>query len=182
MVLSRREIIGVLFLLGQLLNELSNLCLKLVIRQDRPNPRFGDGFGMPSSHSQFMGFFAVFVVLYLQCRITTNRVHKILVQLGAVGLSVPVIISRVYLGYHTLPQVCAGAITGIASGLFWFWFLENVVYPSGIVDFVLESGISKWLLLRDSRNIKDIALAEYNIYMLAKSNAKDRSTSNAKQE
>ncbi|KAJ2844176.1 hypothetical protein GGI22_006967, partial [Coemansia erecta] len=56
-VLSRRETAGILLLAGQLTNEGFNLVLKGCIQQERPNLHLGDGYGMPSSHSQFMAFF-----------------------------------------------------------------------------------------------------------------------------
>ncbi|KAJ2490228.1 hypothetical protein IWW37_003337 [Coemansia sp. RSA 2050] len=88
-VLSRREISGILLLTGQLLNEGFNLVLKQIIREERPHLHLGDGYGMPSSHAQFMGFFVIFSAMYLENQITTNAVHKRIVQTGAVVLGVP---------------------------------------------------------------------------------------------
>ncbi|KAJ1725071.1 hypothetical protein LPJ53_000722 [Coemansia erecta] len=167
-VLSRREIIGITFLLGQLLNEAFNLALKLAIRESRPNPHLGDGYGMPSSHSQFMGFFAVYVCMYLQNRVTTDTVQKLAVQIGALALSALTVISRVYLGYHTVLQVFAGTAVGLAAGYAWYQLIELVVYPSGIVSYALDSSVCKWLLIRDSRDIKDIVQAEYELTRAAR--------------
>ncbi|KAJ2894654.1 hypothetical protein GGI21_005255, partial [Coemansia aciculifera] len=61
-ILSRREVAGLLLLAGQLANEAFNLLLKQVIREDRPHLHLGDGYGMPSSHAQFMGFFAMYSI------------------------------------------------------------------------------------------------------------------------
>ncbi|KAJ2785080.1 hypothetical protein GGI15_002055 [Coemansia interrupta] len=167
-ILSRREIIGVMFLLGQLLNEAFNLVLKLAIRENRPNPHLGDGYGMPSSHSQFMGFFAVYVCMYLQTRVTTNAVQKLVVQIGALVLSMLTIVSRVYLGYHTVLQVFAGTAVGLAAGYAWYQFIELVLYPSGLVAYALDSPVCRWLLIRDSRDIKDIVRAEYELTRTAR--------------
>ncbi|KAJ2376211.1 hypothetical protein IW150_002115 [Coemansia sp. RSA 2607] len=167
-VLSRREIIGIMFLLGQLLNEAFNLALKLAIRESRPNPHLGDGYGMPSSHSQFMGFFAVYVCMYLQTRVTTNAIQKLVVQTGAVALSMLTIISRVYLGYHTTLQVLAGTVVGLMAGYIWYQFIERVVYPSGAVAYILDTPICRWLLVRDSREIKDIVRTEYELTRTAR--------------
>ncbi|KAI9221698.1 hypothetical protein BC828DRAFT_338126, partial [Blastocladiella britannica] len=41
-------------LAGQLTNEAINAGLKWWIRSHRPSPCHGDGYGMPSSHAQFM--------------------------------------------------------------------------------------------------------------------------------
>ncbi|KAJ2245490.1 hypothetical protein GGH97_002827 [Coemansia sp. RSA 475] len=163
-VFSRREITGILLLCGQLLNELFNLVLKLAICEPRPHEHLGDGYGMPSSHSQFMGFFAVYVLMYFESQITTNIVQKRCVQIGAIVLSVLVVVSRVYLGYHTLRQVLAGVGIGVVAGIAWYQFVE-LVRRTGILDYALRSGICHWLLIRDSRNVTDIALVEYNLSM-----------------
>ncbi|KAI8070162.1 hypothetical protein BDF21DRAFT_439825 [Thamnidium elegans] len=53
-IVSRREMAGILMLSGQFLNEALNFVLKENIEQDRPYGHLGDGYGMPSSHSQFI--------------------------------------------------------------------------------------------------------------------------------
>ena len=84
LIYARREIEVVLMLAGQLLCELANFILKRAIREARPPgislapplvfcggltfwgiEILGEGYGMPSSHAQFMAFFAVYVTLYL---------------------------------------------------------------------------------------------------------------------
>ncbi|KAJ1966318.1 hypothetical protein GGI12_000161 [Dipsacomyces acuminosporus] len=162
-VLSRREMAGVLLLVGQLLNEGFNLALKEAIQQERPHVELGDGYGMPSSHSQFMGFFISYTTLYLENKITTNPVHKRLVQLGALALGVLVAVSRVYLHYHTVPQVLAGSAAGLISGCVWYLLTELGLYKSGVIEAVLDLQLCKWLLVRDSRHVPDIAHAEYNL-------------------
>ncbi|KAJ2044312.1 hypothetical protein GGI08_007140 [Coemansia sp. S2] len=162
-ILSRREIAGILLLSGQLLNEAFNLVLKQVIREERPHLHLGDGYGMPSSHAQFMGFFVMFSTVYLETRISTNVIHKRAVQMGAAVLGVLVAASRVYLGYHTVIQVLAGGMVGLVAGLVWYWLVEHVLYPSGLVEKLLSTFICQWLLIRDSRGVPDIALAEYRL-------------------
>ncbi|KAJ2024186.1 hypothetical protein IWW57_003834 [Coemansia sp. S610] len=127
-VLSRREIAGLLLLTGQLLNEGFNLVLKQIIREERPHLHLGDGYGMPSSHAQFMGFFVMFSAMYLEHQIATNVVQKRMVQMGAAVLGVLVAASRVYLGYHTFQQVLAGAAVGLLAGLFWYWLIARNTY------------------------------------------------------
>ncbi|KAJ1734955.1 hypothetical protein LPJ61_000805 [Coemansia biformis] len=167
-VFSRREVAGILLLAGQLLNEAFNLALKLAIREERPYWNLGDGYGMPSSHSQFMGFFVLYVVLYFERRVVAHTVHKRAVQLGAVVLGALVVVSRVYLGYHTVLQVLVGVGVGLASGAAWYAFTEAVVRPGGIVDAALATYPCRWLLIRDSHGIPDIALAEYCLSMATK--------------
>lgn len=48
----------------QLLNEVLNQVLKRTIRQKRPAGALLGGTGMPSAHSQFMGFFTLYTLLY----------------------------------------------------------------------------------------------------------------------
>ncbi|KAI7833730.1 phosphatidic acid phosphatase type 2/haloperoxidase [Kickxella alabastrina] len=163
-VLSRREVAGILLLLGQLANEAFNLVLKQMVKIDRPNPHLGDGYGMPSSHSQFMGFFVVYVAMFLETRVTTKAAHKLIVQVGAIALCVPIIFSRVYLGYHTFLQVLVGSAIGLVAGFAWYQFIERAVYPSGI-----------WLLIRDSQHVVDIAQAEYDLSHAARAKAKPKS-------
>ncbi|KAJ1891507.1 hypothetical protein LPJ66_006880 [Kickxella alabastrina] len=174
-VLSRREVAGILLLLGQLANEAFNLVLKQMIKIERPNPHLGDGYGMPSSHSQFMGFFVVYVAMFLETRVTTKAAHKLIVQVGAIALCVPIIFSRVYLGYHTFLQVLGGSAVGLVAGFAWYQFIERVVYPSGIVDMFLDTAICKWLLIRDSQHVVDIAQAEYDLSHAARAKAKPKS-------
>ncbi|ORE17558.1 hypothetical protein BCV71DRAFT_243965 [Rhizopus microsporus] len=49
-IVSRREMAGILMLLGQLLNEVINYLLKEAIEQERPHAHLGDGYGMPSRY------------------------------------------------------------------------------------------------------------------------------------
>ncbi|KAJ2808138.1 hypothetical protein H4R20_000993 [Coemansia guatemalensis] len=168
-ILGRREAAGILFLLGQLLNEAFNLVLKHAIRDERPNIHLGDGYGMPSSHSQFMGYFVLYMVVYLERHIATNVVHKRVTQLGAFILGISVAFSRVYLGYHTVWQVLAGAVVGVGFGVIWYLFVEQVLRPSGLLDLILATSFCRWLLIRDSRHVLDVALAEYNLSMATKS-------------
>ena len=65
---ARRELTVPVVLLGQLLNELLNAGLKLLFRAARPLGSIGPGYGMPSGHSQFFGFFATYWSLHLTRR------------------------------------------------------------------------------------------------------------------
>ncbi|KAJ1826017.1 hypothetical protein LPJ73_009109 [Coemansia sp. RSA 2703] len=78
------------------------------------------------------------------------------------------IISRVYLGYHTTLQVLAGTVVGLMAGYIWYQFIERVVYPSGAVAYILDTPICRWLLIRDSREIKDIVRTEYELTRTAR--------------
>ncbi|KAI9259603.1 hypothetical protein BDA99DRAFT_547504 [Phascolomyces articulosus] len=53
-IVSRREIAGILMLGGQLANEGLNFILKEYLQIARPHAHLGTGYGMPSSHAQFI--------------------------------------------------------------------------------------------------------------------------------
>ena len=60
LILVRREMTLIVGLVGQLACEGLNLALKRLFKQGRPTDFLGTGYGMPSSHSQFMGYFMFF--------------------------------------------------------------------------------------------------------------------------
>lgn len=60
---------------GQLACEAVNFALKRLIKEERPSrihKTGGKGYGMPSSHAQFVAFWAVAMVLFLLVRHTPN--------------------------------------------------------------------------------------------------------------
>ncbi|ORY98915.1 phosphatidic acid phosphatase type 2/haloperoxidase [Syncephalastrum racemosum] len=138
-IVSRREIAGILMLLGQLLNEAFNAILKESLQLRRPHEHLGDGYGMPSSHAQFMGFFAAYAMIVLS------------------GL---VMYSRIYLGYHTAAQVAVGLAIGIMFGVAWFLFTDNLRHTPRL-KALLQHPIAKKIYLKDMHEIQNVALWEY---------------------
>lgn len=67
-IYSTREIEVALMFAGQLASEALNFCLKRFIQEDRPTKMLGKGYGMPSSHAQFVGYFSMYLVLFLLLR------------------------------------------------------------------------------------------------------------------
>lgn len=65
LLLFRRELSILVGLAGQLANEALNWVLKRSFRHPRPTSFLGTGYAMPSSHAQFMGYFAAFWLLHL---------------------------------------------------------------------------------------------------------------------
>ncbi|KAI3474013.1 hypothetical protein Pfo_028801, partial [Paulownia fortunei] len=75
-----------------------------------------DSHGWPSSHSQYMFFFAVYFTLLTNYRIgVLFRKQMWIVGLVMWPLAVLTMYSRVYLGYHTVTQVFAGG--GVGGGV-----------------------------------------------------------------
>lgn len=127
-------------LLGQLLNELTNITLKNIIREERPTfnsdclESSRSDYGMPSSHSQFMAFFTVvlYYLLPLSNRLEEKRrkfpfIFNILfLRISLIILSLIIAYSRLYLGYHTKKQVVCGYFFGILNGLSWIYIHRKV--------------------------------------------------------
>ncbi|OBZ84726.1 Dolichyldiphosphatase 1 [Choanephora cucurbitarum] len=147
--------------MGQLLNEGLNYLLKEYIAQKRPHDHLGDGYGMPSSHSQFIWYFAIYGSLYMKRYIHLDHsVWKQLVSLAMFALAILVSFSRVYLGYHTTYQVMAGSLVGALFGMAWYQLCQWI-HSSGLVEVVLNTPLAKKLYLRDMSFVKNVARWEY---------------------
>lgn len=68
LVWSTREVEIAIMFAGQLACEALNWILKRYIREERPTQMLGKGYGMPSSHAQFVAFFAVYLSLWMLVR------------------------------------------------------------------------------------------------------------------
>ena len=64
-MLATREAEIALALAGQLACEALNFALKRLIKEERPRRIHGKGYGMPSSHAQFVAFWSVSLALFL---------------------------------------------------------------------------------------------------------------------
>lgn len=129
---------------------------------------YGKGYGMPSSHAQFMAFFSIYFTLFLLLRhnpptrntnrslatlspkfpFLSARAQYILVSIAALLQAVLVAFSRIYLNYHTPRQVLAGCLAGATSALAWF-LLTSVVRHAGLLDMFLDLEPCRLLRLRD---------------------------------
>lgn len=133
--------------------------LKHTLRQGRPmsRPSLLHEYGMPSSHSQFMWFFATYMFLFLWVRLRhisyTNTVWIWIWKTGITGAclvaTIVVCVSRfvnfllylisllnilfsnqrIYLQYHTMSQVIIGALLGSVLGVLWFLFTQFILTP-----------------------------------------------------
>ncbi|ORX86986.1 PAP2-domain-containing protein [Anaeromyces robustus] len=160
-ILARRELIIVFTLIGQLLNEVLNAIIKNVIKQPRPIDSPVGGYGMPSSHAQFMFFFSTYCILYMFMKLKMkNDVWKYLLSAALIGASLVVSYSRYYLSYHTIKQVCVGIIIGICSGTCWFFIVDCLIRPKWFRG-IIEHPLSRFLLIQDSENIDNVFVWEY---------------------
>ncbi|CAO3565444.1 unnamed protein product [Mortierella alpina] len=149
-VLTTRDLTPLLMLVGQLLNECTNAVLKRLVKQARPTEYLGDGYGMPSSHSQFMAYFATYmVILMYRMGSSPGAVSPHVVTFVVLIWSTLVIYSRVHLYYHTWQQVVAGTICGCAFAAGYYFFVQRFLRSRGVLDWMLDNAFARWSHLVD---------------------------------
>lgn len=128
---------------------------------------FGKGYGMPSSHAQFMTYFAVYLTLFLVFRHSPSYASSypcsdfLLRSISTVGLcasAVAVSASRVYLSYHTTRQVLAGSAAGFVCACGWF-VVTGLLRRTGWIDWATDLTLSRLLRIRDLVVSEDLAEA-----------------------
>ncbi|KAL3432802.1 phosphatidic acid phosphatase type 2/haloperoxidase [Aspergillus tetrazonus] len=159
---SREVEVGLMFA-GQLVCEALNFALKRIIKEERPKQMFGKGYGMPSSHAQFVAFFAIYLTLFLIFRHAPNGANQSILfrMVASLGITLgasAVAVSRIYLTYHTVRQVLAGCAVGAVFALFWFT-ITGLLRSYGWVDWALEHSIVRFLRIRDLVVSEDLAEA-----------------------
>jgi len=148
---------------GQLLCEAFSWVIKRLVKQERPVDSVGYGYGFPSSHSQYMAYFATFLLLHLHFRhrfVSTghwllDQLFKLAVHAALIGWAAVVAYSRLHLAYHSPPQVLWGVLIGVLFGI--AFYLTTELIPTRRPDtllgrgrtFLLTNVISTWLRIRD---------------------------------
>lgn len=151
-----REIEPVIVVGGHLINEVLNKVVKCLVKQPRPDfhkdfgvGTYGLSYGMPSAHSQFMGFFAAYflctVVLRVPLGLSARAVAVAALWCSCGGVA----FSRVYLLYHTPLQVAAGVLVGAVFGLVYF-VVQLAARDVGLVDWVLQWPVVRAFYVKDS--------------------------------
>jgi dolichyldiphosphatase len=143
---------------GQMACEALNFALKRLLKEERPKQMHGKGYGMPSSHAQFVAFFSISLTLFLLLRHVpkqTTPSHTPLSMLARVALSGValgnaglVAWSRIYLSYHTPKQVLVGCLAGAVTGVSWF-LVTMVVRQIGLVAWALDQPLVRLFRMRD---------------------------------
>ncbi|KAM0713975.1 hypothetical protein Q7P37_010938 [Cladosporium fusiforme] len=159
-IYSSREIEILIMFAGQMACEGLNWVLKRYIREDRPAQMLGKGYGMPSSHAQFVAFFAVYLGLWVVVRhdpwkenaskthVPTPMWQRVALALAAMTGAVAVAQSRIHLNYHTPRQVYIGFAVGSLCAVAWF-IVTSVGRHCGMIDSLLDFGPLRWLRMRD---------------------------------
>ena len=125
---------------------------------------YGKGYGMPSSHSQFVAFFSVSLTLFLLWRHNPNPSithtpspfwQRTLLSLVACLCASAVALSRIYLSYHTPKQVLVGFAAGASFAVAWFIF-TSLLRHYGWVDWALDTAVAEMLRFRDLVTTEDL--------------------------
>lgn len=150
---------------GQFFSEGLNIVLKRTFKEERPpdSKLHLDGYGFPSSHSQYMGYFGAFLIchLYFRHRFAStgnallDRSFRLLVYAGITSWVVLVAYSRLNLLYHTPHQVAWGLAIGALLGTIHYIFTEHLPYRRPLSVFgrvraaVLNHPFTNWIQVRD---------------------------------
>ena len=121
----------------------------------------GKGYGMPSSHAQFVAYFSTFLTLFMLFRhdphnhpyaskthVPIPLWHRVLLSVASIICAGAVAQSRTYLNYHKPRQVYVGVAAGIACAIAWF-AVTSIARSSGVIEWILELPLARWARLRD---------------------------------
>ncbi|KAH7360088.1 hypothetical protein BKA65DRAFT_448141 [Rhexocercosporidium sp. MPI-PUGE-AT-0058] len=158
LIWSTREMEILMMFGGQMACEALNFALKRILKEERPKQMHGKGYGMPSSHAQFVAFFSLSLTLFLLFRHVPKKptpshtpltiVSRVLLSGLALASAGLVAWSRIYLNYHTENQVTVGCLAGSISALSWFG-ITTVVRQSGLLAWILEQYPTRLFRMRD---------------------------------
>ncbi|PPQ68403.1 hypothetical protein CVT26_006075 [Gymnopilus dilepis] len=158
-----REYLIIVMWAGQFSGELLNWVIKHAVKQDRPIENLGNGYGFPSSHSQYMAYFATFLICHLYFRhrfslsgsAILDALWRLVVYAGLLAWTGLVAYSRHYLGYHDWHQITWGLAIGAALGVFVYTVAEGIPsrYPTStlgqVKSFFLNHPVIVWMQIRD---------------------------------
>ncbi|KAF2003051.1 DOLPP1 protein [Amniculicola lignicola CBS 123094] len=157
LIWSNREIEILLMFAGQMGCEAVNWVLKRYIKEERPREMHGKGYGMPSSHAQFVTFFSLTLTLFLLFRHVPHPtethtpfsfIQRLALSVVALAAAAAVACSRIYLNYHTPKQVLVGCLAGALFAVAWFLF-TTYLRKAGWVDWALDTYLARLFRFRD---------------------------------
>ena len=126
-------------------------------RKLRDAEMYGKGYGMPSSHAQFVAYFSVSLALFLLLRhvphpsathTPSSVLERMLLSAIATLCAAAVAASRIYLSYHTSKQVLVGCSAGAVSAVAWFC-TTACLRRFGWIEWLLASRPARMLRVRD---------------------------------
>jgi dolichyldiphosphatase len=117
----------------------------------------GKGYGMPSSHAQYVSFFSVTLALFLLFRHVPHLTEthtpftfsqRFALSILALVSAAAVACSRIYLNYHTPKQVLVGCAAGVIFAVVWFGF-TTYLRRAGWVEWALDTSLARLFRVRD---------------------------------
>jgi membrane-associated phospholipid phosphatase len=125
------RVVLVLFSLAiqQLLNE---LILKRIIAESRPHGACSTSYGLPSGHSAFAASFFTWLMLewilfHDKVPFKKARFHVVLRTLALIAF--PLIpVSRYFLNYHSVKQICLGVLVGSVCAVIHFAIVIAIIH------------------------------------------------------
>jgi len=159
-IVCTRELTVINMFIGQCLNDGLNLVLKQCVKQKRPTGLLGKGYGFPSQHSQYMGYFSTFLILHIFIKhsfvshgsrvAVPDKIQKLAISFVVWLWALGVCYSRYFLSYHTPEQVLAGYLFGVAWGLIYFFLIESSNTRTTVLRRdVLDSSFARWWMIKD---------------------------------
>ncbi|KAJ7063246.1 PAP2-domain-containing protein [Mycena amicta] len=117
--------------------------VKRIIRQPRPVLSGKKTYGWPSTHASSVSFIAAYIsfaAAYLPLHPSLHPATRWF-PLVAVPWAALVMLSRIWLGHHTMSQIAAGSIYGIL----WAWIWVEL-WRNGLSDYgrVAEELVVEW--------------------------------------
>ncbi|KAG5983071.1 hypothetical protein E4U55_000869 [Claviceps digitariae] len=188
LILSTREVEILSMFAGQLGCEALNFLLKRLIKEERPRRIHGKGYGMPSSHAQFVAFWSVSLALFLLVRHKPSApgrqqqqapgqqgqgsrpwslLERTAISLAAGAVAAATAWSRIYLNYHTPRQVLVGSAMGVLIAVAWYAFTSTVRY-TGLMTRCLDLSLARALRLRDLVVSEDMCQAGWEKWELTR--------------
>lgn len=148
--ITTREIEPCIIAGGQVINDIINNILKKLIKFNRPNTIHGDGYGMPSAHSQFTGFLTIYFIMRLIYQLPNiKKLNKTLIYIYLILTSILIMFSRYYLNYHHLEQIIIGFLLGSFLGFGYFIFI-SILRDIGIIRWLLSWKIFEFFYMKDT--------------------------------
>ncbi|KAG0210573.1 Dolichyldiphosphatase 1 [Mortierella sp. GBA30] len=164
-IITSRDLKPAVMFAGQLANEIVNQILKRLVKQARPTEYLGDGYGMPSSHSQFMAYFATYTIVLMYRRgVTPVAIFPHAVSAIVIIWSALVVYSRVHLYYHTWQQVVAGTICGIIFALAYYFIANNFLRSKGFFEWIVEHPWAREMYIRDTYSAYDLTKFDWEMW------------------
>lgn len=165
---------------GQVCNNIINYILKRIVKHDRPSnlyryvqyPKLANDYGMPSAHSQFMGFFATFVFLRILFQFKNIESTSLKLFYGAAlyGAAFMTGVSRIYLLYHEVDQVVIGIFVGCVLGAAYF-IAVSLARDIGLVFWFLRLPFVECWYIKDSYDCALSFEEDHKLYLERKANA-----------